>query len=60
MDVRSALVRLHRWAGLTIALFLVVAGLTGSVLVFREELDAWANPDLFASPARGRVLSPRR
>lgn len=58
MDVRSALVRLHRWAGLAIALFLVVAGLTGSVLVFREELDAWANPDLFASPARGRVLSP--
>ncbi len=58
MDVRSALVRLHRWVGLATALFLVVAGLTGSVLVFREELDAWANPELFTSPAEGPALSP--
>ncbi|QYE36432.1 PepSY domain-containing protein [Polymorphobacter sp. PAMC 29334] len=28
----------HRWAGLTIALFLIVAGTTGSLLTFREEL----------------------
>lgn len=58
MDVRGILVRLHRWVGLTIALFLVVAGLTGSVLVFRDEVDGWLNPDLFSSPGRGAVLEP--
>ena len=58
MDARSVLVRLHRWVGLSIALFLVVAGLTGSVLVFRDEIDAWLNPGLFASPGSGAVLQP--
>lgn len=58
MELRAVLVRLHRWAGLATALFLVVAGLTGSVLVFREELDAWLNPDLFISPGTGAVLAP--
>lgn len=38
---------MHRWAGLVLALFLVLAGLTGSVLAFNEDLDAWLNPDLF-------------
>jgi uncharacterized iron-regulated membrane protein len=36
----------HRWAGLTIALFLVVAGLTGSLLAFHDELDVLAAPRL--------------
>ncbi|SHL52834.1 Uncharacterized iron-regulated membrane protein [Sphingobium sp. YR657] len=48
--LRSVLVRLHRWIGLTIALFLVVTGLTGSVLAFREPLDRWLNPELFVVP----------
>jgi uncharacterized iron-regulated membrane protein len=39
--------RVHRYAGLSLALFLVVAGLTGSVLVFNHELDEWLNPGLF-------------
>lgn len=34
----------HRWAGLTIALFLVIAGLTGSVLTFYEELHRATAP----------------
>ena len=44
------LVALHRYVGLTIALFLVVVGLTGSIIAFHSELDAWANPDLFHAP----------
>lgn len=44
------LVALHRYVGLTIALFLVVVGLTGSIIAFHAELDAWANPDLFYAP----------
>lgn len=49
-------VRVHRWAGLATALFLCVAGLTGSVLAFREELDAWLNPQLFMAPGHGREM----
>ncbi|KGD89858.1 iron-regulated membrane protein [Achromobacter sp. RTa] len=52
---RQFWVRLHRWAGLATALFLFIAGLTGAVLVFEEELDAWLNPALMraAPPAGG-------
>ena len=45
--VRHALLLAHRWVGLSLADFLVVAGLTGSVLAFDEPLDAALNPDLF-------------
>jgi uncharacterized iron-regulated membrane protein len=52
---RAGLVRVHRWAGLAMAAFLVMAGLTGAPLAFDEALDAWLNPELFdagAGPAR--------
>jgi uncharacterized iron-regulated membrane protein len=48
IDSRKTLVWLHRYAGLGMALFLVLAGVTGSVLVFEEELDRWLNPQWFA------------
>jgi uncharacterized iron-regulated membrane protein len=51
----ALLVALHRYVGLTIALFLIVAGLTGSVIAFHRELDAWANPDLFYAPDGPRL-----
>lgn len=38
---------LHRYIGLTMALFLIVAGITGSVLAYHDELDEWLNPALF-------------
>lgn len=56
--LRPWLVRLHRWVGLAIAPFLVVAALTGSAIAFREELDAWLNPDLFTTTATGTPLPP--
>ena len=39
-----AVVRLHRYAGLATALFLLVAGLSGALLAFNHELDAALNP----------------
>ncbi len=33
-------VLLHRYAGLTVTLFLIIVGLTGSVLAFYHELKA--------------------
>jgi uncharacterized iron-regulated membrane protein len=49
---------LHRYAGLTMALFLIVAGLTGSVIAFQRELDVWLNPELFSAPGQGEALPP--
>ncbi len=45
--VRRWAVVLHRYVGLLLALFLTLAGLTGSVLAFQEELDEALNPELF-------------
>ena len=51
---RHVWVLLHRYAGLYMAFFLMVAGLTGSVLAFYHELDAWLNPNRYrvALPAQ--------
>ncbi|MCY3929250.1 MAG: PepSY-associated TM helix domain-containing protein [Acidobacteria bacterium] len=49
--------KLHRYAGLTLALFLVIVGLTGSALAFYEELDAWLNSDLMHVPPGRPALS---
>jgi len=48
---------LHRYLGLTTAVFLAIAGLTGSVIAFHTELDAWLNPNLFYAKG-GEALSP--
>ena len=56
--MRALLVRLHRYAGLSLALFLTLAGLTGSAIVFNEEIDAFINPSLFRTNTHGAPLSP--
>ena len=38
------------------ALFLIIVGLTGSVLAFREELDVWLNPELLTVAKRDAPL----
>jgi uncharacterized iron-regulated membrane protein len=38
---------LHRYVGLALVVFLVVAALTGSLLAFNAELDAALNPELY-------------
>jgi len=54
--VRPVLVRMHRYVGLFLAPVLCVAGLTGSVSVYRDEIDAALNPDLFATRGEDRHL----
>lgn len=54
--MRALLVRLHRWFGLAAAAFLFVAGLTGAVISWDHELDAWLNPDLYEARTTGRAL----
>lgn len=57
---RAHFVALHRYAGLTMAAFLIVASVTGSLLAFRNELDAWLAPHFFVpqSPPGAPLLDP--
>jgi uncharacterized iron-regulated membrane protein len=55
--MRKLLVLLHRWAGLFMAVFLAVAGLTGSVIAWEHELDRWLNPGFhYAVPTDAPLL----
>jgi uncharacterized iron-regulated membrane protein len=47
--MRGALVRLHRWFGLLVAVFLFISGLTGAIISWDHELDEWLNPALYRS-----------
>jgi len=52
-------VLIHRYVGLTMTVFLVIVGLTGSLLAFYHELDRWLNPELLTVPVRdGPMLDP--
>ncbi|MBE7527125.1 MAG: PepSY-associated TM helix domain-containing protein [Nitrosomonas sp.] len=48
--MRSLLVYIHRYTGLLLVPFLIIVGLTGSVLAFNQELDRWLNPVLLTVP----------
>ena len=55
VQMRPALAALHRYAGLLMAGFLIVAGVTGSLLAWKDELEAALLPAVFrvAPPAPG-------
>ncbi|MDO9106824.1 MAG: PepSY-associated TM helix domain-containing protein [Methylovulum sp.] len=58
MKIRPFWVFIHRYAGLAMTIFLVIVGLTGSLLAFYAELEQALNPQFFAE-AQGRPpLSP--
>ncbi|HMN43221.1 MAG TPA: PepSY-associated TM helix domain-containing protein [Povalibacter sp.] len=48
---RSLWVLLHRWAGLSMAAFLIVVGLSGAVLAFYGDLDGYFAAELHRLPA---------
>ncbi|MEW4486975.1 PepSY-associated TM helix domain-containing protein [Thalassoglobus sp. JC818] len=45
--------KVHRWLGLTVGLFFVLLGLTGSILVFDHAIDEWLNPDILLTQGQG-------
>ncbi len=47
---RGFWVLIHRWLGLAMTVFLVIVGLTGSLLAFNSELEQWNNPRLYSPP----------
>ncbi|MGQ0591137.1 MAG: PepSY domain-containing protein [Gammaproteobacteria bacterium] len=57
--MRKLFVLIHRYAGLVMTVFLILVGVTGSVLAFYQELDRWLNPELLTVPVRdGPMLDP--
>ena len=51
--IRGFFVWLHRWVGLLMTVFLVIVGLTGSLIAFNTELEHVFAPQLFAKPRPG-------
>ena len=56
--MRQIATRIHRWAGLFTAFFLIVAGLTGAVTSWDHELDEWLNADIMRTQSAGAALDP--
>ena len=48
-QARKSWLTVHRWVGLLAGIFFVVMGLSGSFLVFYQEIDAWLNPAIAES-----------
>lgn len=44
--MKAILRKLHRWLGLSVGIWAALTALTGSLLVFDDEMDAWLNPRL--------------
>jgi uncharacterized iron-regulated membrane protein len=47
MRPRGALLKTHRWVSLVLAVWVVIQGLTGAILVFDDQINAWSRPELF-------------
>lgn len=56
--LRSAILWLHRYVGLLTAGFLIVVGLSGSVIAFNDELNHWLNPAPIVSNTGGELMDP--
>ena len=41
------LATLHRWLGVGLGVWFALVGFSGALLVWRDEVDAWLNPQLF-------------
>jgi uncharacterized iron-regulated membrane protein len=55
--MRKTLIKLHMYLGLVIGLLLAMIGLTGSVIVFGEEIDRSLNPQLLRVEERNERAS---
>lgn len=58
MKLNRRLFTLHSWLGLLTGVFLLLLGLSGSVLVFRHELDQLANQSLLTVRPTGPTVPP--
>ena len=57
MKLRQLAFTLHRYIGVMLGLLLVLIGLTGSLLIFGNEIDRFLNPQLLQVPPQGQRVS---
>ena len=57
MTARRFVFKLHLYTGLLIGLLLVLCGLSGSLLVFREEIEEFTYPELLITAAQGERVA---
>ena len=51
--MRALFTILHRYLGLSIAVFLIITGLTGAIISWDHELDEFLNPHLLKTSSLG-------
>jgi uncharacterized iron-regulated membrane protein len=56
MTLRKLLLQIHLWLGLAAAIFLVVLGLTGSIMAFEGDIDHWLHPARWYVTPQARAL----
>lgn len=54
-QARRVWLKLHRWMGLSLGVILLVAAITGTLLVIARPLDEAMHPELFNSSSTGRT-----
>lgn len=57
--MRKALLKIHLYIGVAAALFLVILGLTGSIIAFEGDMDHWLHPHFWYVPAADPKVSER-
>ncbi|WP_281224940.1 PepSY-associated TM helix domain-containing protein [Flavobacterium aquiphilum] len=56
--LKKNIIFLHLWLGLSSGLIVFIVALTGSILVFEEEIDAFINPEFYKVSAIGTEKTP--
>ena len=57
MEPRKVILKLHLYLGLVSAIFLVILGLTGSVMAFEGQFDHWLHPARWYVTVRPETLA---
>ena len=57
MKARPFWMYVHRYVGLAMTVFLIIVGLTGSLLAFYEDLDGLMNPGFYTEPEGRHLLT---
>ncbi|MDQ1437310.1 MAG: hypothetical protein QOK43_939 [Acidimicrobiaceae bacterium] len=55
---RRNVLKVHKWLSLVIGVWIAIQALTGSILVFQDQINAWSRPELFHHT--GGDVGPRR
>ena len=55
MNLRRALLWLHRWVGVLAGLVILVIAVTGAALVFEHSIQRWVRPDLYPTAATSKA-----